>query len=182
MGDKSRVEYAERSVHSLWPVTMFTDYRWKDAPQMRWERRSSSDVTDGKGIAKMGRRIRAIDAKTGKPINIDADAIKQGHIQHPSLPDALLLRIRAIHERIRDAYDVTLEQFEIAFMRDADPEGEVSVWERIVVGFERASSAVPELDRKAVLRTVIGYSMDALTDAERANPDVRRIIEIAEGK
>jgi len=130
----------------------------------------------------MGRKIRAIDAKTGKLINIDANAIKQGHIQHPSLPDTLLLRIRTIHECIRDDYDVTLEQFEIAFMRDADPEGEVSVWERIVVGFKRAASAMPELDRKIVLRAILGYSMDALTDAERADPNVRRIIEIAEEK
>jgi hypothetical protein len=155
---------------------------WKYAPQLKWEPRSTSDVIDGKGEAKMGRKIRAIDAKTGKPINIDEDAIKQGHIQHPSLPDTLLLRIRTIHERIRDDYDVTLEQFELAFMRDADPEGEVSVWERIVVGFEKATSVMPKLDRKKILRTILGYSMGALTDTERGDPNVQRIIEIAEGK
>ena len=130
----------------------------------------------------MARKIRAIDAKTGKPINTDIDAIKQGRIQHPALPDSLLQRIRAIHECIRDVYDVTLEQFEITFMRDSDPEGEVAVWERIGAAFERTIRAAPERDRKMVLRTLLGYSMDTLTDAERADPEVRRIIEIGEGE
>ena len=129
----------------------------------------------------MGRKIRAIDAKTGKPITVDAEAVRQGRIQCPSLPEPLLLRIRAVHTCIGDGYDVTLEQFEVGFMRDANPEGEVAVWERIAVTFQKVADKAPELDRKAVLRTLLGYSMDALTDEERGDPDVRRIIEIAEG-
>jgi hypothetical protein len=128
----------------------------------------------------MGRKIRAIDAKTGKPITVDTDAVKQGRIQSPSLPEPLLLRIRAVHACIRDVYDVILEQFEVGFMRDAHPEGEVAVWERIAAAFQKVAHKAPELDRKAVLRILLGYSMDALTDEERADPDVRRIIEIAE--
>jgi len=130
----------------------------------------------------MGHKIRAIDAQTGKPIDVDTDAIKQGHIRQPELPDSLLRRIRAIHDRIRDIYDVNLEQFEISFMQDADPAGEVAVWERIAAAFVKVVKQAPELDRKSVLRTLLGYSMGALTDAERVRPDVRRIIEIAEGE
>jgi len=48
MGDKSRVKYAEQPVHSFWPVTVFTDYSWKNAPQLKWKPRSTSDVIDGR--------------------------------------------------------------------------------------------------------------------------------------
>lgn len=130
----------------------------------------------------MHRKIRAINARTGEPIDVDPEAIKQSRIKHPALSEALLPRIQAIHDRIRDVYDVTLEQFEIAFMRDADPEREVTVWERIAAAFEKLTRAEPEFGRKMVLRTLLGYSMVALTDAERADPVVQRIIELAEGE
>ncbi|MDP6526732.1 MAG: hypothetical protein QGH15_21225 [Kiritimatiellia bacterium] len=128
----------------------------------------------------MGRKIRAIDAETGKPISVDIDSLKQGRIQNSSLPEPLLLRIRTVHAYIRDVYDITLEQFEVGFMRDVDPEVEVAVWERIAAILNKATYKVPELDRKAAFRTVLNYSMGALTDEEQGNPDVRWIIEIAE--
>jgi hypothetical protein len=69
----------------------------------------------------MGRKIKATDAKTGKPIEVDADSIKTGPIRNRSLPDHLLRRVKALHARLKGVYDVNLEQFEITFMRDSDP-------------------------------------------------------------
>ncbi len=129
----------------------------------------------------MPRKIKAINAKTGELMEVDIDAIKRSPIRNPSLPDALLDRVRAIHERIRDAYTVNLEQFEIGFMRDGHPEKQVAVWERISVAFEKVTKAMPELEKKLVLRTLLAYSMMALTAKEQADPVVKRIIEAAEG-
>jgi hypothetical protein len=72
----------------------------------------------------MGRKIKAIDAATGEPIEVDPDKIKSGRIRNPSLSESLLIRVRDIHSRIKHVYDVNFEQFEITFMRDSDPEGE----------------------------------------------------------
>jgi hypothetical protein len=130
----------------------------------------------------MARKIKAVDADTGKPIEIDADKIKSGPIRNEAFPDDLLRRIEAIHARIRHVYEVNLEQFEIPFMRDSDPVGEVAVWERIVQAFEKARVAMPQVEEKTILHTLLGYSMGALTAKEQADPIVKKIIEIAEEK
>lgn len=130
----------------------------------------------------MKRKIKAIDASTGKPIEVDADKIKSGPIRNRSLPEPLLQRVKAIHSSIRHVYDEVLEQFEITFMRDSDPEREVAVWERIVEAFAEVVATMPEVDQKMALRTLLGYSMGALSPEEQADPVVRKIVEIAEGK
>jgi hypothetical protein len=121
-------------------------------------------------------------AKGGKTARVRADRIKSGPIRHEGLPDDLLERLRAIHAAIKDVYSTTLEQFEVGFMRDAHPEREVAIWERIVDAMERVMAAMPTVDKKTVFRTVLGYSMGALTAAQKADPVVKRIIKIADGK
>jgi hypothetical protein len=130
----------------------------------------------------MGRKIKATDARTGKPIEVDAESIKSGPIRNRSLPDPLLRRVKAIHARLKGMYNVNLEQFEVGFMRESHPEREVAVWERIVSAFERVMATMPDLDRKMVLRTLLAYSLGGLKLEEHADPVVRRIIEIGEGK
>ena len=126
--------------------------------------------------------MRAIDVTTGKTVEVNADAIKSGRIKHASLPDPLLNRIRAIHAALKGVYDLPLEQMEINFMRDSNPDGEVALWERIVISLDKVKRALPDLDRNMVLRILLGYSMSALTPAEDADPVVTQIIKIAEGK
>jgi hypothetical protein len=126
------------------------------------------------------RRVRATDAKTNRTIVVDADKIRPGRIQQPSLPDALLKRIRAIHTAVKGVYDQPLEQMELNFMRDSDPEREVALWERIVAAMAQASAAMPRLDRKMILKTLLAYSMSALTKKELADATVKKIIKIAE--
>jgi len=128
------------------------------------------------------RKIKVRDAKTCKLIEVDADSIKTGPIRNKSLSDDLLQQVRAIHSTIRDVYDVTLEQFEIGFMRDAHPEQEVAVWQRIADAYRKVLAAEPTFDRKMVLRTLLAYSMGALTPAELVDPAVKKIVEIGEGE
>ena len=130
----------------------------------------------------MKRKIKAIDVSTGKLIEVDADRIKIGPLRHQSLSEPLLKRVKAIHASIKHIYGGVLEQFEIDFMRDSNPEKEVAVWERIVVAFERVVAAMPDLDQKMVLRTLVAYSIDGLTPKEKVDPVVRKIIEVGVGK
>ena len=128
----------------------------------------------------MGRKIKAVNAETGQPVRVDLDTLGQGRIRHPDLSRSLLARLRAVHERLRGVYPLSLEQFEVSIMRDADPEGEAAVCERIADAFEKVTAALPGLDRKFVLRTLLAYSAGIMAERDRESADVRRIIEIAE--
>jgi len=135
-----------------------------------------------KGATKSGRTVLAKDVKTGKVRKVDIETIKEGKIRHGGLPAGLLRRIRGVHEHVRDILGRTLEQFEIGFMRDMDPEKEVVIWERLVAAMARVEQALPEVDKNVVLRTLLAYSMGALAPAEKANPLVKKIIKVATGK
>jgi len=80
----------------------------------------------------MSRKAKVVD-DDGNIVEIDVDDLKCGRIQHDSLDDDILDRIRDIYDYIRDSLDIaTLEQFELDFMRDCNPEKEIIVWENIV--------------------------------------------------
>ncbi len=63
-----------------------------------------------------------------EPQRVYLASIQRGPIRHESLPQDLLGQIASIHEVIGWILETTLEQFEINFMRDEDPEAEVALW------------------------------------------------------
>ena len=66
-----------------------------------------------------------------EPQYVDPSQLRPGPIRHESLPPELLEQINAIYEVIGPYLGMTLEQFEIDFMRDMHPEREVALWCRI---------------------------------------------------
>ena len=66
-----------------------------------------------------------------EPEYVDPRTLRLGPIRHKSLPPDLLGQIRAVYDVIGPHIDMTLEQFEIDFMRDMHPEREVAIWCRI---------------------------------------------------
>jgi len=60
--------------------------------------------------------------------HIDPNELQPGPIRHESLPPELLELIHSIYEVIGPYLDMTLEDFEIGFKRDANPEREVGIW------------------------------------------------------
>lgn len=58
----------------------------------------------------------------------DPSEIRPGPIRNEELSADLLEQIGSIYEVIGPYLGTTLEQFEIGFMRDADPESEVILW------------------------------------------------------
>lgn len=134
-----------------------------------------------KGIRKKpGRKLSATDASTGKTVEVEIDKLQPGRIRHASLPDDLLGRIRAIHTAVNGVLEQPLEQMELNFMRDSDPEREVALWERIVAGMEKVATTMPRLDRKTILKTLLAYSVGALSKKELADSTVKKIIARAE--
>ena len=66
-----------------------------------------------------------------EPEHVDLSQLRPGPICHESLPPALLEQIQAVFDVIGPYSGMTLEQFEIEFMRDMHPEREVALWCRI---------------------------------------------------
>jgi hypothetical protein len=66
-----------------------------------------------------------------QPEYVDPRKLRLGPIRHDSLPRDLLAQIKAVHDVIGRFIGMTLEEFEIDFMRDMHPQREVALWFRI---------------------------------------------------
>ena len=66
-----------------------------------------------------------------EPEYIEPSKLRPGPIRNESLPPELLDQIKAVFDVIGPYIGMTLEQFEIGFMRDMHPESEVALWCRI---------------------------------------------------
>ena len=62
-----------------------------------------------------------------EPEYIDPKQLRPGPIRNESLPAELLGRIKAVFDVIGPYLNMTLEQFEVGFMRDMHPESEVAL-------------------------------------------------------
>ena len=63
-----------------------------------------------------------------EPEYVDPKQLRPGPIRNESLPPELLDQIKAVFDVIGPYINMTLEQFEIGFMRDMHPEREVALW------------------------------------------------------
>lgn len=63
-----------------------------------------------------------------EPEYIDPSKLRQGPIRHETLPPKLLDQIKVVFDLIGRYTGMTLEEFEIGFMRDMHPEREVAIW------------------------------------------------------
>jgi hypothetical protein len=63
-----------------------------------------------------------------EPEYVDPGQLRPGPILHKTLPPLLLEQIKGVFDVIGPYINMTLEQFEIGFMRDTDPESEVALW------------------------------------------------------
>ena len=63
-----------------------------------------------------------------EPEYIDPSQLRPGPIRHRTLSPDLLEQIKAVYDAIGKYLDMTLEQFEVGFMRDMHPEREVALW------------------------------------------------------
>lgn len=92
---------------------------------------------------------------------IDPNEIQQGPTLHDELPDALLTRIKAVHETFADVDGTPLEKWIDDFKRDLDPEGNISIWEYMQVAYNSyCNDRELSLEaRKEVFKIVLMRSM-----------------------
>jgi hypothetical protein len=120
-----------------------------------------------------------------EPEYVDPTRLRPGPIRHESLSPELLDLIRAVYDVIGPYLGMTLEEFEVGFMRDMHPYSEVALWCRIAKGWlayhERFSrtEALSAEDEKKLLGALIAIS-SGVEDPARLNLPIevgRRLIE-----
>lgn len=98
------------------------------------------------------------------PEPIDPRKLRPGPIRNESLPPEMLEQIRAVYDAIGSYVSTSLEQFEIGFMRDANPADEVAVWCSITAAWlayheqHVGDELRPEKDEKKLLAALISIS------------------------
>jgi len=120
-----------------------------------------------------------------EPEYVDPSQLRPGPIRNESLPPELLEQIKVIFDVIGPYLDMTLEQFEIGFMRDMHPESEVAVWCSITAAWldyhEKflGGETLPDEDEGKILGSLIAIST-GVEDLSKLNVPVevgRRLLQ-----
>jgi hypothetical protein len=99
-----------------------------------------------------------------EPEYIDPNQLRPGPIRQKSLPPLLLEQIKAVCDEIGQYLGTTLEQFEVGFMRDSDPESEVALWCSITgawLAYHKKflnNESLPDNDEKGLMAALIAIS------------------------
>ena len=98
------------------------------------------------------------------PEHVDPKQLRPGPIRNESLPSELLDQIKAVFDVIGPYIGMTLEQFEIDFMRDMHPQREVALWFRITKAWLAyhedflANNTLPDKEERKLLGALIAIS------------------------
>jgi hypothetical protein len=120
-----------------------------------------------------------------EPEQVDPKQLRPGPIRNESLPSELLDQIKAVFDVIDSYIGMTLEQFEIGFMWDMHPAGEVGLWCRITKAWLAyhedflGNETLPDEDERKLLGALIAIST-GIKDVEKLNLPVevgRRLIQ-----
>ena len=109
-----------------------------------------------------------------EPEKVNPKELRPGPIRNESLPPELLEQIEAVFDVIGPYIDMTLEQFEIGFMRDMHPESEVALWCSITAAWlayhEKYlnDEALPDEEERHILGALIAIST-GVDDVTRLN-------------
>ena len=109
-----------------------------------------------------------------EPEYVDPKTLRPGPIRNESLPPELLDQIRAVFDVIGPYIGMTLEQFEIGFMRDMHPQREVALWFRITKAWLAyhedflGNETLPNEDERKLLGALIAIST-GIEDVSKLN-------------
>jgi hypothetical protein len=136
-------------------------------------------------MKKKNKEIK-IRNKNGDIVEIKSSKLKHQPIIHSVLGNELLERIKKIHNILKDVigtlYDSQsiLEQFEILFMRDVDPEKDVEIWENIVKTYGEAQKYFGNTleVRKNIFRIIMFHVIGILKPEDKKRDDIQLICKI----
>lgn len=98
------------------------------------------------------------------PEHVDLSQLRPGPIRNESLSPELLDQIKAVFDLIGPYLSMTLEQFEIGFMRDMHPENEVALWCNITAAWDDYhviylnGKTLPDEEERKLLGALIAIS------------------------
>ena len=69
-------------------------------------------------------------------MDIDLDKLERGPVRHPTLPEDFIRRVKAVKAILADVDPSSLAEILDSFKRDAHPERELVIWERIASTYE----------------------------------------------
>jgi hypothetical protein len=130
-------------------------------------------------MAKKERKARVLD-KNGNIKEINISSLSNSPLIHHSLSKDLIERIGNIYKDIKGIYEMTLEEFEIGFMRDENPKDEVLLWECIVETLNRCMSVLKndKETKDKVFSILVHASVGALTNEELKRDDIKVIRDL----
>jgi hypothetical protein len=112
--------------------------------------------------------------------------IKHQPIMHSTLGPELLDRIKNIHIVLKDVMTSLygsqgiLEQFELLFMRDIDPEKDVEIWENMTKAYlesQKYFGTTPEI-RKNIFNIIMLHILGLISKEDREREDIKIICSI----
>ena len=133
----------------------------------------------------MKRLCQSLLARLSEPENVDPKNIRPGPIRHGSPPPELLEQIKAVFDVIGQYLGMTLEEFEIGFMRDMHPESEVALWFSITKAWLAyhedflANETLPNEEERKLLGALIAIST-GVEDLSKLNVPIevgRRLVQ-----
>ena len=131
------------------------------------------------------RKIKITD-ELGIEHYVPIEEIKPSFIVSPDLNKKTLSKIKKIHSKIKDVLDketpklAVLEQFELLFMRNIDPELEVGLWKKIIQSYQIAQKIFGDdfEIRCLIFRYLIINIVDGFTKEEKKRDDIKAINKI----
>lgn len=119
------------------------------------------------------RRWALFDSKiaTAKLERVPIASLNEGPIVHAELPKSMIVRIRLVHEALRDVLARDIDRSVDAFKRDVQPERDLRVWERLATTYllVTGSGNWPDPRRKALYRALLaavgGFSAEEVLKA-----------------
>lgn len=128
----------------------------------------------------MPRKTFRVKDENGNWVDIDPKTVKNNPIQHESLEDNILSRIRDVYEVLRDVivfneHPMSLEQFEVNFMREVNPEEALQVWGVISNAYSDACQHFSDdiSSKKEVYRWILLLLMNCVSEEELELDDVK---------
>ncbi len=108
-----------------------------------------------------------------KPALIMLRELKPSSRRYEGLPNELLVRVRLIHQTLRDVVEQTLDEMVDLFCRDLHPQKEIEVWERIAVAYREVQDefSLSSEKKRTLFKTLLGLSMGNQVNIEKAIDD-----------
>lgn len=88
--------------------------------------------------------------------------LKQNDIQNPILPKGFIERVIKYKATLGEVESSTIEEAVSNFQRDAEPEKELKIWEKITEAYQsliKVNNIIDFTERRDIFRTLLGKSM-----------------------